>query len=73
LALDGWPGHFTPGERTPGNLWTGGWRGPRSGLDAVLKRKILSPYWESDPGYPACSLVAMLTELSPLLKKLTAD
>jgi hypothetical protein len=39
-ALDGgeWsasrPGRaFTPGERTPGTHWRGGWVGPRAGLD----------------------------------------
>jgi hypothetical protein len=25
---------FTPGERTPGTHWIGGWVGPRAGLDA---------------------------------------
>jgi hypothetical protein len=40
-ALDGgeWsasrPGHFIPGERTPGTDWIGGWVGPRAGLDDV--------------------------------------
>jgi hypothetical protein len=47
LALDGGeqsasqPGHFTPRERMPGTNWIGGWVGPRAGLDAVHKRKIL--------------------------------
>jgi hypothetical protein len=40
-ALDGgeWsssrPGCFTPGERTAGVHWIGGWVGPRAGLDAA--------------------------------------
>jgi hypothetical protein len=59
-ALDGggwsaWrPGSFTPGEKAPGNHCIGGWMGPRFGLDAVDKRKIL--YWrESNPGRSARS------------------
>jgi len=28
---------------TPGIHWIGGWAGPGAGLDAVVKRKILSP------------------------------
>jgi hypothetical protein len=46
LALEGgeWsasrPGRFTPGEIATGAYWLG-WVGPRAGLDAVEKRKIL--------------------------------
>jgi hypothetical protein len=47
-ALDGgeWsaspPGpRFTPGERTPGTHWTGGWVGPRAVLDTEARGKIL--------------------------------
>jgi len=46
LALDGgeWsalrPALFTPGVRAPGTHWTGGWVGPKAGLEAVAKRKI---------------------------------
>jgi len=32
------PGRVTPGERTPGSRWIGGWVGSRAGLDAVVKR-----------------------------------
>jgi hypothetical protein len=32
------PGRFTPRERAPGTHWTGGWVGPRAGLEAVVKR-----------------------------------
>jgi hypothetical protein len=33
---------FTPGERTSGTFWIGGWVGPRTGLDDVEKRKFLT-------------------------------
>jgi len=32
--------------------------GPRVGLDAVVNRKISSPYRESKPSRPACNLAA---------------
>jgi hypothetical protein len=32
---------FTPGDRTPGTHWTGGWVGPRAGLDTPARGKIL--------------------------------
>jgi hypothetical protein len=32
---------YPPGERTPGTHWTGGWVGPRAGLDTGARRKIL--------------------------------
>jgi hypothetical protein len=54
-ALDGgeWsgscPSHFTLRERAPGTHWIGGLVGPRASLDVVMKRKILSPCWESNP------------------------
>jgi hypothetical protein len=32
--------------------------GPRAGLDIVANRKIL-PFWESNPGHPAHSLVSI--------------
>jgi hypothetical protein len=53
-ALDGeWsasrPGRaFTPGERTPGTHWTGGWVGPRAGLDTEPRGKILCPRRDSN-------------------------
>jgi hypothetical protein len=55
LALDGdgWPAscpsHFIPRERPPGAHWIGGWVGPRTVLDVVVKRKIPSPCQELNP------------------------
>jgi hypothetical protein len=58
-ALDGgeWsasrPGRpFTPGERTPGTHWTGGWVSPRASLDTGDRRKILCPCRGSNPDHP---------------------
>jgi hypothetical protein len=34
---DSCPGRFTPGERTPGTHWIGGWVGPRAGLNDMEK------------------------------------
>jgi hypothetical protein len=36
------PGRFTPGERTPGTHWIGGWKGPRNGMHEMEKRKFCS-------------------------------
>jgi hypothetical protein len=46
---------FTPGERTPGTHWTGGWVGPRASLDAETRRKILCPCRGSNLDRPARS------------------
>jgi hypothetical protein len=35
------PAVFTPGERTHGNHFAGGWVGPRAGLDTDVRGKIL--------------------------------
>jgi hypothetical protein len=43
---------FTPGEKTPGTHWIAGWVGPRAGLDARARRKILCPCRGSNPGRP---------------------
>jgi hypothetical protein len=40
----------------------------RAGLDAVTKRRIYSPYRESNPGLPAHNLLIILTELSWLIR-----
>jgi hypothetical protein len=47
-----------PSGRSPGTHWIGGWVGPRAGLDAVVKRKIPTPYRDSNsppPDHPARS------------------
>jgi hypothetical protein len=44
--------------------------GLRAGLDAVAKRRILSPCRELNPGLPACGLIAIPTELSRLMQNL---
>jgi hypothetical protein len=58
-ALDGgeWsasrPGRaFTFGERAPGIHCTGGWVGPRAGLDTEVRGKILCPSRGSNPNGP---------------------
>jgi hypothetical protein len=58
-ALDGgeWsashPGRaFTPGERNPGTRCTGGWVGPRAGLDTEVRGKILCLCRGSNPDRP---------------------
>jgi hypothetical protein len=50
------PCQFTLGERAPGTHWEGDWMGPRTGLDAVEKRKTFCPCRGSNPGRPANSL-----------------
>jgi hypothetical protein len=43
---------FTPGEMTPGTHWTGGWVGPRAGVDTEARGKILSTLPEIEPRSP---------------------
>jgi hypothetical protein len=52
------PGRFTLKEGAPGTHWIGGWMGPRTVLDAVMKRKIPSPRRESNPRTPIVLPVA---------------
>jgi hypothetical protein len=47
------PPPLYPRERTPDTHWIGDWVGPRAGLDAVAKRKIPSPFRESNSDHPA--------------------
>jgi hypothetical protein len=46
-------GRFTPRERAHGTRWTGGWVGPRAGLDTVVKRKIPMEYCGVIPELPS--------------------
>jgi hypothetical protein len=48
---------FTPGERTPGTHWTGGWVDPRAGLDTEARGKILCPCRGSNPDRPVVQSV----------------
>jgi hypothetical protein len=63
-ALDGgeWltsrPGRFTHRERATCTHWIRGWVGPRAILDAVVKRKVLSPRRVSNPRTPIIQPVA---------------
>jgi hypothetical protein len=43
---------FSPGERTPGTHCTGGWAGPRTGLDTEARGNILSPLPGIEPRSP---------------------
>jgi hypothetical protein len=52
------PGRFTPRERAPIIHWIGGWVGLRAALGAVVKRKIPSARWESNPRTPIVQPVA---------------
>jgi hypothetical protein len=43
------PVRFTPKQSAPGTQWIGAWVGPRAGLEAVVKRKVLSSCRDSNP------------------------
>jgi hypothetical protein len=43
---------FTPGERTAGTHWTGGWVGPRAGLNTEVRGTILLPLPGIEPRLP---------------------
>jgi hypothetical protein len=43
------PGSFNQRERTPGTHCIGRWVGSSAGVDAVVKRKIPSHCWDSNP------------------------
>jgi hypothetical protein len=44
---------FSPGERTPGTHCTGGWVGPRAGLDTETRGKIILPRSGIEPRSPS--------------------
>jgi hypothetical protein len=52
------PAALPPGGKAPGTHWIGGWVGPRTFLDAVVKSKIPSPRRESNPRTPIVQPVA---------------
>jgi hypothetical protein len=43
------PCRFISVESAPGTYWIGGWVGPGTGLDAVKKKQISCPSWDSTP------------------------
>jgi hypothetical protein len=47
-----------PGKEPLDTHWIRGWVGPRAVLDMVVKRKIPSPCWESNPRTPIVQLIA---------------
>jgi hypothetical protein len=49
------PAALYPRGKDPGTHWIGGWMGPRAGLDAGARRKILCPCRGSNPDRPARS------------------
>jgi hypothetical protein len=49
------PVALPPSERPPGTHLTGGWVGPRAGIDAVVKGKIPNPCRDSNSFHPARS------------------
>jgi hypothetical protein len=49
---------FYPGERIPGTHWTGGWVGPRAGLDTEATGKILCLCQGSNLDRPVVKFVA---------------
>jgi hypothetical protein len=57
-ALDGVSGQhhapaaLYPGRKDPGTQFTGGWVGPRAGLDTEARGKILCPCQRSNPDRP---------------------
>jgi hypothetical protein len=46
-------------ERAPDTHWIEGWVDPRTVLEAMVKRKILSPRRESNPRTPIVQPVAL--------------
>jgi hypothetical protein len=57
VSVTPWP-RFSPGERTPSTHCTGGWVGPRAGLDKETVGKILCPCQGSNPNCPVVQPIA---------------
>jgi hypothetical protein len=57
---------FNPRESTPGAHWTGGWVGPRAGLNTEFRGKILLPLPGIEPRSPSLQPDTILTELPQL-------
>jgi hypothetical protein len=51
-------------ERAPGTHWLVSWVGLRAGLDAVVKRKIPSPYRDSNLDDPAMRFINFIADIS---------
>jgi hypothetical protein len=64
---------FTPGERTPGTHWTGGWVGPRTGLDTEDRGKIPCPCRGSNPDLPVVQPVVRTELHGTVLSSLFSD
>jgi hypothetical protein len=57
------PAALYPRGKDPRYHWIGGWVGPRVGLDAGARRKILCPCRGSNPDRPARSHLIMLHQM----------
>jgi hypothetical protein len=63
------PDALYPRGMDPGTHCTGGWVGPRAGLDTEVRGKILSPLPGIEPRSPSLQSGTILTELAQLLFK----
>jgi hypothetical protein len=61
------PAALYPRGKDPGAHCTGGWVGPRAGLDTEATGKILCPCRGSNPGRPARSQTYCLSYPAPSL------
>jgi hypothetical protein len=61
------PSHTTSGVRAPGTQWIEDWVGPRTGLNAVLKRKIFYSTGNRNPLLKYLRYRSILPELLNIL------